>query len=121
MRRPIRPRSASTRPAMSVAMSPSSSVCGEVCPAFGGHQLRPAAVKAAMIAFTVTVVAGHCSKVLLETLATEAHLVIQRITASDHAASGLGAALPVVHVVLLKGPRRAENARASQAERLFDL
>src|SRR6516165_2946398 len=120
MRRPIRPRSASTRPAISVAMCSSSSVCGEVCPAFGRHQLRPTAVEAAMIAFAVTVVACQCPEIRVELLAPQTHFVAQGIAASDHASSGLRAALPVVHIILLKSPRRAERPHAGQANRFFD-
>src|SRR6516162_2942942 len=74
-----------------------------------------------MVAFTVAVVAGHCPEILVKTLAAEAHLIIERVAAGDHAAPGLGAALPVVHIVLLKGTCRTEGPRSGQPERILDL
>src|SRR3984893_15030082 len=121
MRRLIRPRSLSTRPPISLAMSPSSLGCRSLCPAVGGHQLCPAAVEPAVVAFTVAVVAGPGAERLIVALVAEPHLVGDRIAPGDDAAPGQGTALPVVHVVLLEGAGRAEHADASQPDRLLDL
>src|SRR5947208_14005392 len=98
MRRLIRPRSLSTRPAMSLAISGSSVVGCGFRPALGLHQLGPAAIEPAMVALAVAVVAGPGLQVVVEALVSEAHLVIQSLAPGDRAACCLGAALPVVHV-----------------------
>src|SRR5262245_50228971 len=121
MRRPISPRSASTRPAISVAMSSSRSVAGDFGPPVGGHQLRPAVIKPAMVALAVAVVAGQRAEIRVEAFVPEAHLVTERVAPGHHASPGLGAALPVVHVVLLEGPRRTEHPHPGQANGFLDL
>src|SRR5690349_16347528 len=72
------------------------------------HQLRPAPVKSAMVRLAVPVVAGYGPALQIEFLAPEAHLVTQRMAPRDDATPGLRAALPIVHVVLLERPARAE-------------
>src|SRR5260370_25383231 len=121
MRRLIRPRSLSTRPPISLAMSSSSVGCRSLRPAVGGHQLRPAPVKAPVVAFAVAVVAGHGAEFLVITLMAEPHLVGDRIAPGDDAAPRQGAALPILHVVLLEGPRRTEHPHRGQPDRLLDL
>src|SRR5215471_21209040 len=39
----------------------------------------------------------------------------------DDASAGLGAALPIVHIVLLKGAARSEDPGSGEADRLLDL
>src|SRR4030088_2738868 len=114
MRRLIRPRSLSTRPAISLAISASSIVCRGCHPAFGFHQLGPAAIEPAMGAFAVAMVA-------VEALAAEAHLVIEGLAPGDRAAGRLGAALPIVHVVLLEGAGRTEHPYPGHPDRLLDM
>src|ERR1700730_12825857 len=121
MRRLIRPRSLSTRPAISLAMSSSSVGCRSLRPAVGGHQLCPAPVEPAVVAFAVAVVAGHGAERRVIVLVAEPHLVGDRIAPGDDAAAGQGAALPVVHVVLLEGAGRAEHPDAGQPDGLLDL
>src|SRR5258708_666515 len=85
------------------------------------HQLSPAAVEAAVGPLAVAVVAGDRAEIRVEAFAPGAHLVVERLPARHDAAAGLGAALPIVHVVLLEGAARAENAGAGQTDRLLDL
>src|SRR5260370_14491680 len=85
------------------------------------HQFGPAAVETAMVAFAVAVVAGNGPVFRVEVLAATAHLVVQRLPAGDHTPAGLGAALPVVHVVLLERAAGAEDAGARQADRFLDF
>src|SRR5271165_4177573 len=87
--------------------------------AIGRHQLRPAPVKSAMVRFTVAVVAGYSPALGVEFLASEAHLITQRIAPRDNAAPRLRAALPIVHVVLLERSARAKHARAGEPYGLF--
>src|SRR5436190_373661 len=121
MRRLIRPRSLSTRPAISPAMSASSIVCRGFCPALGFHQLSPAAIEAAVIALAVAMVAGPGAERLVKALVPKAHLVIQSLAPGDRAAGGLGAALPIVHIVLLEGARRTEHPHPGHPDRLLDM
>src|ERR1700730_16429738 len=121
MRRLIRPRSLSTRPPISLAMSSSSLGCRSLCPAVGGHQLGPAAVEPAVVAFAVAVIAGPGAETFVVVLVAEPHLVGDRIAPGDDAAAGQRAALPIVHVVLLEGAGRAEHPNAGQPDRLLDL
>src|SRR6516225_9961581 len=150
MRRPINPRSASTRLAMSciitsplrhpapsfprtresrepgvstVALDPrfrGGDVNGNISPAVTSHQLGPAAVELPMIAFAKAGIAGPGAERRIEALVPEPHLIVYRQTPRGNATTGLGAFLPVVHVVLLKGAGRAEAANAGEAERLLD-
>src|SRR5882762_5974001 len=119
MRRLIRPRSLSTRPAISLAISASSIVCRGCHPAFGFHQLGPAAIEPAMVAFAVAMVAGPGLQIAVEALA--AHLVIEGLAPGDRAAGRLGAALPIVHVVLLEGAGRTEHPYPGHPDRLLDM
>src|SRR5205085_2117636 len=121
MRRLIRPRSLSTRPAISLAISASSIVCRGFRPALGFHQLGPAAIEPAMVALAVAVVARPGLQIGVEALVSEAHLVIQSLAPGNGAACRLGAALPVIHVVLLEGPRRAEHPNSGDPDRLLDM
>src|SRR5207248_8959987 len=98
-------------------MSASSIVCRGFRPALGFHQLGPAAIEPAVIAFAVAIIAGPGVQRLVEALATEAHLVIQILAPGDRAAGGLGAALPIVHIVLLEGARRAEHSHPGHPDR----
>src|SRR6266404_993075 len=90
-------------------------------PAVCLHQLRPASVELAMIALAHAKVAGPGLEALVKALMAQTHLCIHRHTPRDHAAAGAGAFLPVVHVVLLEGARRAEPAHTGQADRFLDM
>src|SRR5262249_58562235 len=74
-----------------------------------------------MVAFAVAVVAGDCAKIRLKPLAPEAHRVIQRLAPRDDASAGLSAALPIVHIVLLKRAAGSEHPGSGEADRLLDL
>src|SRR5438132_3795152 len=74
-----------------------------------------------MVAFAVAVIAGQRSEILVEALMPQAHLVTERIAPGDDTSSGLGAALPVVHIVLLEGARRPEHPHPRQPNGLLDL
>src|SRR6184192_1312306 len=125
MRRLIRPRSLSTRPAMSFAIP--VSLFGRRFGGFGfgpairGHQLRPAAIKAAVVALAVAVVARPGAERLVKALVPKTHFVIQGLASGDRAASGLGAALPIVHVILLEGARGAEHPHPGHPDRFLDM
>src|SRR5271155_345707 len=121
MRRPMSPRSASTRLAISGATSPSCSIPRDFRLAVVGHQLRPAPIEPTMVAFAVAVVAGDGAEIRLKPLASEPHRVVQRMAPRDDASAGLGAALPIVHVVLLKRAARSEHPGPGEADRLLDL
>ena len=49
------------------------------------------------------------------------HLVVQHLAAGNGAAAGLGAFLPVVHIILLKSSRRTEPANGGEPDLLFHL
>src|SRR5712691_5300553 len=115
MRRLISPRSASTRLPVSVPMRASlvarhSRVAEVSAAVLGCHQLGPAPVKPAMVRFAVAIVARQRREIGIEPLVSQAHCVVQRMAAGDDAAAGLGAALPIVHVVLLECATRSEHA-----------
>src|ERR1700731_315115 len=74
-----------------------------------------------MVAFTVAVFAGQCAEILIEMLVPQAHLVTERVAPGDDTSSGLSAALPIVHVVLLEGARRAEHPHPGQSNGFLDL
>src|ERR1700758_829362 len=74
-----------------------------------------------MVAFTVAVVAGPGFEIFVETLVPEAHFIAERVAPGHHPSRGLGAALPIIHVVLLERARRAEAPHSGQPERLLDL
>src|SRR5207302_6816160 len=85
------------------------------------HQLVPAALETAVVRLAVAVVAGDGAILRIELLAAEPHRVVQRVATGHRAAPGLGTALPIVHVVLLKGAAGAEDPGAGEADRLLDL
>src|SRR5436190_13797017 len=102
-------------------MAASSIVCRGFRPALGFHQLGPAAIEPAMVAFAVAIIARPGVQRLVEALATEAHLVIQILAPGDRTAGGLGAALPIVHIVLLEGARWTEHPNPGHPDRLLDM
>src|SRR5215469_7484973 len=112
MRRPINPRSASTRPAMSCVITTLLGV---------GHQLRPTPIEPTVVALAVAVIAGQCPELLVEALVPKSHFVAEGVAPGDHAASGLGATLPIVHIVLLESTRGTEAPHSGQPERFLDL
>src|SRR5580765_3030081 len=67
------------------------------------HQLRPAPIETPVVALAHAKLAGPGPELRIEPLVTEAHLRVERHAARHHAAAGLGAFLPIVHVVLLEG------------------
>src|ERR1700724_2169549 len=80
--------------------------------AVGGERLRPAAVKLAGVALAEAVIPRPGAERRIEACAAEPHLVVDRHAARCDAAAGLGALLPIVHVVLLEGAGRTETAHA---------
>src|SRR3989442_9651056 len=74
-----------------------------------------------MVALAEAVVTGPGLEILVETLVSQAHLVIQGISARHHPSSGLGTLLPVVHVVLLESPRWAKDPHSGQSNGFLDL
>jgi hypothetical protein len=90
-------------------------------PAVGSHQLGPPVVKLPVVAFAEAMIAGPGAERGIEALVAEPHLVVDRDTPGHHAAAGLGAFLPIVHVVLLERAGRAEAAHAGEAEGILDL
>src|SRR4051794_14904301 len=93
----------------------------QLAPVFGRHYLGPAPVKLPVVAFAETGIARPGAERRIEALTTEPHLVVDRHAARRDPAAGLGAFLPIVHIVLLEGAGRAETAYAGQAERLLDV
>src|SRR4029077_1738147 len=83
------------------------------------HRLGPAPVKLPVVALAETGIARPGAKRRIEALVAEPHLVVDRHATRRDATAGLGAFLPIVHVVLLEGARRAETAYAGEPERLF--
>src|SRR5215472_5906423 len=90
-------------------------------PALGRHQLRPAPIELAVIALAHAEIAGPGLEVRVETLVAQAHLRVHRQSPRDDAATGAGAFLPVVHVVLLEGTGGAEASYSGQPDRLLDV
>src|SRR5712671_2013112 len=90
-------------------------------PAVGGEQLRPAAIELAMVALADAMVAGPGVEARVEVFVTHAHLRVDRHVTCHDPAAGLGAFLPIVHIVLLEGAGRAEAAYPGEADRLLDL
>src|SRR6267154_2300771 len=84
-------------------------------PAVGGEQLRPAAIEPAMVALADAMVAGPGVEASVEVFVTHAHLRVDRHAARHDPAAGLGAFLPIVHIVLLEGAGRAEAAYPGEA------
>src|SRR5712671_2480671 len=90
-------------------------------PAVGGQQSRPAAIELAMVALADAVVAGPGVEAFVKALVPHAHLRVDRHASCHDAAAGLGAFLPIVHVVLLERAGGAEAAHAGMPDRLLDL
>src|SRR5207237_10554024 len=65
--------------------------------------------------------AGEVVEVLVAALVTTPHLIVERNAPRDDAAAGAPAFLPIVHVALLEGSRRAEAAHAGHPDRLLDV
>src|SRR5262249_23746135 len=114
MRRLIRPRSASTSPPISAPMSPSSILCGEIGPVVGRHQPSPTPVDPPVVDFAVAIVPGPGFQIFVEMLVAQAHLVAEEVAPGHRAPSGLGATLPIVHVVLLECAGRAKHPHPGQ-------
>src|SRR6266404_3877584 len=93
----------------------------QLAPVFRRHDFSPAPIELPVIALAETGIARPGAERRIEALATEPHLVVDRHAARRNTTAGLGAFLPVVHVVLLEGAGRAEAAHAGEAERLFDV
>src|SRR5262245_9322542 len=74
-----------------------------------------------MIALTHAEVASPALKGLVELLMAQSHLCVQGITPGNHSAARACALLPVVHVVLLKGPCGTEASDTSQSQGFFHL
>src|SRR5579871_2462238 len=90
----------------------------DVAPASSVHELRPAAVKTALILLRRDF--AHKARRELARLAdTEAHLVVVWIAAGDRAGAGLGGIAPVLHVVLLGHAGRAEGVGMVTAGLVF--
>src|SRR5262249_60508803 len=85
-------------------------------PARRFHQLGPAAIEFGVIAFAEAVIADGGAERRIEALTAEPHLGVYRDAAGHHPAAGLGAFLPIIHVVLLEGAAGAEAADAGQLE-----
>src|SRR5207248_50111 len=83
------------------------------------HHPGPAPIELPMVALADAQIAGRGVEVLVVALVTQPHLVVQRHAPRDHAAAGARAFLPIVHVVLLEGSRRAEAAHAGHPDRLL--
>src|SRR5690348_10287295 len=73
-----------------------------------------------MVDLTVTVVTGPSLQLFVEMLVPETHLVTEKTAPGYHTSAGLRAALPIVHVVLLKRAGRTESPHAGQADRFLD-
>src|ERR1700746_512172 len=90
-------------------------------PALGPHQLRPTAIELTMVAFAHTEITGPSVETLVEPLMPQSHLGVDGKLPRHHATTGLRALLPVVHIVLFEGARRAETPYAGQPYRLLDV
>src|ERR1051325_196155 len=123
IRRLSRPRSLSTRlaewPSIDTSLPLTSR--SQVGPARARQQAGPVAVKGAVVAFAVAIVAGEAAEIPVEALAPQPHPVAQAERPRHHAARGLCAALPVVHVVLLEGAGGAEYPHAGETNGFLDL
>src|SRR4030095_9520053 len=93
----------------------------QLAPICRRHHLGPAPVKLPVVALAETGITRPGAERRIKALAAEPHLVVDRHAARCDAAAGLGAFLPIVHVVLLEGAGRAETAHAGEPERLLDL
>src|SRR5713101_2085452 len=90
-------------------------------PALGRDQLCPAPVELTMVALAHAILAGPAAELRVEALVAEAHLRVERHLPRHHAATGAGAFLPIVHVVLLEGARGAEAPHPGQPDRVLDM
>src|SRR4029453_3810167 len=90
-------------------------------PALRRHELRPAPIKLPMVALAEAGVTGPGLEVLAVALMAQPHLHIQRIAPGNNPTPGAGTLLPVVHVILLEGARRAKAPHPSQPHGLLDL
>src|ERR1700730_14498335 len=90
-------------------------------PVVGGQELRPAPIELAVVALADARLAGPGVEAFIEAVVTHAHLRVDRHVTRDDSAAGLGALLPIVHVVLLEGAGRAEAAHPGEPDRLLHL
>src|SRR5216683_3780567 len=90
-------------------------------PALCRDQLRPAPVELAMVALAHAKLAGPAAELRVKALVPEAHLRVERHLPGHDAATGAGAFLPIVHVVLLEGAGRAEASHPGQPDRVLDV
>ena len=67
-----------------------------------------------MVRFAQPEIAGPRFQLVVIPLVAQAHLHVQIILSGHHSPARLRALLPVVHVVLLKGARRAKSPDAGQ-------
>src|SRR5438045_9640859 len=74
-----------------------------------------------MVALAKTGIACPGAERCIEALVAEPHLIVHRHAARRDPAAGLGAFLPIVHIVLLEGAAGAEAAHPGQPERLLDF
>src|SRR5262249_54156197 len=74
--------------------------CCDLRPALGRHELGPALVKVPMVALADAEVTGPGPEVLVEAFVASSHRIVQLLASGHHPPAGLGALLPVVHVVL---------------------
>src|SRR5262245_28256953 len=79
-------------------------------PALGLHQLRPTAIELPVVALAKAAITGPGAKRGIKAFTPEPHLIVDWQTPRDNATAGLGAFLPIIHVVLLKGAGRAKAA-----------
>ena len=61
----------------------------EICPAFGGHELAPTTIEAAMVALADFEVAGPGVELWVEAFVAQAHLQIQRVASGYRPPAGL--------------------------------
>src|SRR5215831_681914 len=61
-------------------------------------------------------VSGPSPDVLVEAFVSSSHRIVQLVAPGHHPPAGLGALLPVVHVVLFEGACGAETPQTGQAE-----
>src|SRR5712691_3980126 len=85
------------------------------------YQLTPSPIELPVVAFAVTILAGPTAERGIEAVVPQPHLRVERHAPRHHATARAGAFLPIVHVVLLEGARRAEAAHSGQADRLLDV
>src|SRR6266566_7591493 len=86
-------------------------------PVLGRDQLGPAPVELAVVALAHAILAGNAAELWIKALVPEPHLRVERHLPRHHAATGAGAFLPIVHVVLLEGARRTEAPHPGEPDR----